>query len=209
MIAWDVYLVFIGACFVLCITPGPDMVLVLSRSIAQGKKAGLMATLGITLGSYVHLIASVLGLSAILATSPLAFNMIKWLGAAYLLYMGVQALRQKQSPLTIATEGAAPIKYSKVLWQGFWSNVLNPKVALFFLALLPQFVDPKGAHRMIQLLILGLSLNIFGIFFNVILVYSASFVSQGLRNNPNISPILNKIMALVFITLGLRLFVEC
>lgn len=208
MISWDDYLIFLGACLMLCITPGPDMILVLSRSIAQGKKAGLMASLGINIGGYVHLTASVLGLSAILATSPLAFNIIKWLGAAYLIYMGIQAFLSKQSPFSIEAAGTKPLKYSKILWQGFWSNVINPKVALFFLALLPQFVDAQGTHRVIQLLVLGVSLSVFGVFFNIALVYGASFVSQGLRRNPNIAPLLSRIMAIVFMALGLRLFFE-
>src|SRR5579863_2123427 len=130
------YLLFVLAAFALILVPGPDMMYMLGRCLAQGRRAGMLSAIGFNLGGYVHLTAAVLGLSAILATSATAFTVVKWVGAAYLVYLGLGALRSKQGPLASGTEAVGSRRSRTILWQAFLSDVLNPKVALFFLALL-------------------------------------------------------------------------
>lgn len=136
--------VFIVACLTLSIVPGPDMVFLLGVSISKGSKAGLLATVGINAGAYVHLIAALLGISAVLAASAWAFTLIKWVGAAYLVYLGIKTLLSKSSSITLSHSKTSKSK-SNIFWQGFLSDVLNPKVAIFYLAFLPQFVDSNNA----------------------------------------------------------------
>ena len=204
----ETYLLFVGACVVLSLAPGPDMAYLLSRSIAQGKKAGLLAALGINIGAYVHAAAAVLGLSAILATSSLAYTIVKWAGACYLVYLGIQALRSNAAALKVSGSNKKPVKGTTILWQGFVSDVLNPKVALFFLAFLPQFVDPEAGNRTAQLLLLGATVNVVAIVINSLLVLFATRLTRRLRNSARITVWLNRVMGAVFISLGLRLAAE-
>jgi threonine/homoserine/homoserine lactone efflux protein len=203
----ETYLVFVGASIVLCIVPGPDMIYLVSRAIAQGRRAGVMAALGINLGAYVHLAAAVLGISAILLTSAFAFTVVKWAGAAYLVYLGIQALRAKASPLVLDTEAAGRTGRA-IFWQGFVSDVLNPKVAMFFLAFLPQFISAEAENPLGQLLLLGLTVNVIGITTNLILVWLSSGITGALRGNEAIARWLHKAMGAVFIYLGVRLVAE-
>ncbi|HQV31905.1 MAG TPA: LysE family translocator [Calditrichia bacterium] len=199
------FILFVSAAVLLCIVPGPDMVFLLSRTIAQGKKAGYLAALGINVGAYVHLIAAVLGLSALLAASSLAFTLVKWLGAAYLIYLGFGALRARSGPLAINSKGLDAQSHRAIFWQGFWSDVLNPKVATFFLAFLPQFVNPAAGNYLWQLLFLGVTVNMIGIAINVVLVYASGTVTRLLRQDPRIARYLGKAMGLVLLGLGIRL----
>jgi threonine/homoserine/homoserine lactone efflux protein len=139
------YALFVLASVILCITPGPDMIYMLSRCVAQGRRAGVMALLGINTGAYVHLLAAVTGLSAILATSATAFTVIKWIGAAYLVYLGLRTLVSRSGPLAVSAQGLKGRDMRAVFWQGFLSDALNPKVAMFYLALLPQFIPSAAA----------------------------------------------------------------
>ncbi len=201
----DSYLLFVLASVLLCIAPGPDMIFLLSRTLAQGRKAGIMAAIGINAGAYVHLLAAILGISAVLAASAWAFTLVKWAGAAYLIYMGIQILRSKQGQLTIDGSQVKQENYRRIFWQGFWSDVLNPKVALFFLAFLPQFVAPEANQPVLQILLLGLTLNVVAICINITLVYLAHALTAKLRANQRINQWLNKAMGAVFILLGLNL----
>ncbi len=204
----NTYLLFIVASIALCIAPGPDMIFILGRTLAQGRKAGIMAAIGINVGGYVHLFAAALGLSAILAASALAFTIVKWAGAAYLIYIGIQVLRSKQGALVINNDGAPAQKYGRIFWQGFLSDVLNPKVAIFFLAFLPQFVNLHNGHYTAQILLLGLTTNVIAIIINLLIVYFASLLTGRLRKNQKITAWLNRIMGLIFISLGLKLAQE-
>ena len=202
----ETYLVFVGASIVLCIVPGPDMIFLLSRAIAQGRRAGIAAAFGINLGAYAHLTAAVLGISAILLTSAFAFTLVKWAGAAYLVYLGIQALRAKASPLVLDSEGGRT--YRAIFWQGFASDVLNPKVAMFFLALLPQFISAESENPLAQLLLLGVTVNVIGITTSLILVWLSSGITGALRRNEAIARWLHKAMGAVFVYLGVRLVAE-
>ncbi len=199
------YLLFLSASLVLVLIPGPDMIYMLSRCIAQGRKAGVMAAIGFNLGGYVHLTAAVLGLSAILAASPMAFSAVRWIGAAYLVYLGIRTLLSKSGPLTLDTNTAYMRTSRTILWQAFLSDVLNPKVAMFFLALLPQFVDPHSAHPSLQIILLGVTSCAVALPINIAIVMAASRVTQSLRQSPRRAQWLQKFMGMIFVALGLRL----
>jgi threonine/homoserine/homoserine lactone efflux protein len=202
------YLLFIGAGLVLILVPGPDMIYLLSRCIAQGRRAGVLAALGINAGGYVHLTAAITGLSAILMTSAVAFTAVKWAGAAYLVYLGVGALRSRSGPISLSTNGLTGQSARAIFWQGFISDVLNPKVAVFFLALLPQFVHAQGEGVIGQLLLLGLTLNVMAISVNLVLVLISTRITEGLRRNNSIARWLQKAMGITFIGLGARLALD-
>jgi threonine/homoserine/homoserine lactone efflux protein len=202
------YLLFVTASLVLVLVPGPDMAYMLARCIAQGRRAGLLAALGFNLGGFVHLTAAVLGLSAILATSATAFAVVKWLGAGYLIYLGVSAFRSQRALI----DGSASVSSSRsdltILWQAFLGDVLNPKVAMFFLALLPQFIDPQGLHPTLQILLLGVTVMVIALPINLLLVLFSARVTAALRESPVIAARLQKAMGAVFVALGLRLAFE-
>ncbi|MBN3751522.1 LysE family translocator [Paraburkholderia sp. Tr-20389] len=155
-------MLFVVASLVLCLVPGPDMLFLLGRTIAQGRAAGLCAAFGINLGAYVHLLAAASGLSALLLASATAFTAVKWAGAAYLLYVGFEALRSKGS-LAFPVGDARTKALRHIFWQGFLSDVLNPKVALFYIALLPQFMSAHDPNPVKHLVALGVTGNMIGI----------------------------------------------
>ncbi len=204
------YLLFVLAAFVLCIVPGPDIAYLLSRCVAQGRKAGIFAALGINAGQIVHLAAAITGLSAILMTSATAFTVVKWVGAAYLIYLGITNLRRR-SPQSNATGERLPHEgHGAVFWQGFVSDVLNPKMAIFFLALLPQFVvvSADGGSPVGQLILLGLTVNVIALSVNLVLITASAEVTAKLRRESSIAGWLQKLMGATFIGLGVRLAFE-
>jgi threonine/homoserine/homoserine lactone efflux protein len=202
------YLLFVGASLVLILIPGPDMLYMLGRCVAQGRRAGLMAALGINAGAYVHLIAAVTGLSAILLTSSIAFATVKWIGAAYLVYLGINVLLDRGRGLELSTEGLDGRSLKAIFLQGFLSDALNPKVAMFFLAFLPQFVNVQAGHAVAQLLELGLTVNMLAIVVNGLIVAVSANLSQRLRKNARVARWLHKAMGLMFIGLGARVAAE-
>jgi threonine/homoserine/homoserine lactone efflux protein len=207
MIDLQTYLLFIGAVVVLVIAPGPDMAYMLTRTIVQGRRAGVLAAVGINAGAYVHVAAAVLGLTAILATSSVAFTVVKWMGACYLIWIGVQAITSKAGPINLGDGQAGQLNDKAIFWQGFLSDVLNPKVAIFFLAFLPQFIDADN-HKVTvtqQLLLLGVTGNVVAISINLVLVHFASIATASLRKNQRFVTWLNKIAGAVFVGLGIRL----
>lgn len=145
---------FTLASILLAITPGPDMIYIATRSIGQGRNAGVVSVLGIHTGILIHTLAAVLGLSALIAASAIAFSIVKYAGAAYLIYIGIQTFLGKSEKLEV--KSTAQAKLSEVFYQGLLVNLLNPKVILFFLAFLPQFVNPTWGSVKIQLLLLGI-----------------------------------------------------
>lgn len=202
------FLLFLSASILLNIAPGPDMVYIVSRSIAQGRKAGFFSSFGVCTGALVHVIASALGLSAILATSAMAFTIVKWIGAIYLIYLGLQALLSKNSSMFLNTEGIKKQNEWAIFRQGMLIDILNPKVAIFFLAFLPQFIDPSSQYRTFQIFMLGFLVILIALIWEFILVYFATKITITLRRNAWISNGLNKTMGLIFIALGLRLATE-
>ncbi len=206
---------FILTGILLNITPGSDTMYIITRSISQGNKAGLYSVLGIVSGILVHTLLAALGLSIILANSPLAFTIVKYIGASYLCYLGFKMLTTKAKPVIAealldnqSVMQAKALDYGKIYKQGVLTNTLNPKVALFFLAFFPQFIDPSYTHSALSFLILGLTFAVTGLVWCLCLALLASRFSQKLRENPAIESMLNKISGVVFIGLGIKLLTE-
>jgi threonine/homoserine/homoserine lactone efflux protein len=151
---------FVAAALALLLMPGPAVIYVVTRSVDQGRPAGLASVLGVGIGSLVHIAFAAVGLSALLASSAAAFGVVKWLGAAYLIWLGLQRLLTRGEDAPAAVE---PDHLSRIFLQGVVVNVLNPKTALFFLAFLPQFVDPSRGPVWIQVSVLGLTLASLGL----------------------------------------------
>lgn len=207
------YLAFMAASLLLSITPGSDSMYIITRSVSQGNKAGIYSVLGIVSGILVHTLLAALGLSILLASSPLAFTIVKYIGASYLCYLGFKMLTSKQDALiteslTENTKLAKTLDYQKIYQQGVLTNTLNPKVALFFVAFFPQFVDPSYAHSTLSFLILGLTFAITSLVWCLCLALLASRFSEKLRENPAIESMLNKISGVVFIGMGIKLLTD-
>jgi threonine/homoserine/homoserine lactone efflux protein len=167
-------LLFTLAGLLLNLTPGPDVLYVVSNALRNGARAGVVAALGITAGCFVHIVAATVGVSALLAASSLAFTALKWLGAAYLVYVGIRLLLAKaHDAMNLEAVGAYSTraegqKHAKTVFlRGFWTNALNPKVALFFLAFLPQFIGPAVEHKSLAFLGLGLLFTFNGMWVNI------------------------------------------
>jgi RhtB (resistance to homoserine/threonine) family protein len=195
---------FFLAGILLNLTPGPDTVYILGRSIAQGREAGVASALGICVGSIFHTCAAALGLSAILATSALAFGTIKLIGGVYLIFLGIKMILDRRKQLSL------PSKFRRrtaaaAFRQGVFTNILNPKVALFFLAFLPQFIDPASSTKVLAFLTLGLTFVTTGTIWCLILAWFASVLSERLRTNETITQWLNRTAGALFVFLGLRL----
>jgi len=195
---------FLAAGILLNLTPGPDTVYILGRSIAQGREAGIASALGICVGSIFHSCAAALGLSAILATSAVAFAAIKLLGGAYLIFLGIKMLLDRRRQLTLPSNFRRRTTIA-AFRQGVFTNVLNPKVALFFLAFLPQFIDPASKMKVFAFLMLGLTFVTTGTIWCLILAWFASAFSERLRTNETIGQWLNRAAGALFVFLGLRL----
>ena len=195
---------FLTAGILLNLTPGPDTVYILGRSIAQGREAGVASALGISLGSIFHTSAAAVGLSAILATSALAFGTIKLLGGAYLIFLGIKMLLDRKKQLNLPSNFRRRTS-TAAFRQGILTNVLNPKVALFFVAFLPQFIDPASNMKVASFLALGFTFVATGTIWCLILAWFASAFSERLRKNGTISQWLNRTAGAFFVFLGLRL----
>lgn len=193
---------FALASLLLNLTPGNDMLYVASRSTGQGVKAGIVSALGISGGCIIHMLAAVAGLSAILAKSSTAFDIIKFAGAAYLIFLGIKAFTNKTTPLKL--ESVKSSSYNKLFWQGLMTNVLNPKVALFFLAFLPQFVNIHENSVQWQILFLGTWFNISGTIVNILVAILFGKISGMLSRSPGFLQWQQRITGFVLIGLGIK-----
>ena len=201
---------FIISGLLLNIMPGPDSLLIMTRSATQGWRAGSAAALGIGAGTMIHIFAAALGLSALLSTSAAAFTVVKWVGAAYIIYVGIGMLRAKlrgdaDSDQATAAAANARLPYRNIFFQGFLTNVLNPKVALFFLAFVPQFISADSTSKPLAFIILGCVFNFNGMLWcNGLAVFTA-FASARLKVKPLVALWLNRVTGGLFLALGLRL----
>lgn len=195
---------FLATGILLNLTPGPDTVYILGRSIAQGREAGVASALGISLGSIFHTCAAALGLSAVLATSAIAFGTIKLLGGGYLIFLGIKMILDRRKQLSLPSNFRRRTTIA-TFREGILTNILNPKVALFFLAFLPQFIDPASNMKIAAFIILGLSFVATGTVWCLILAWFASVFSERLRKSETISQWLNRTAGALFVFLGLRL----
>ncbi|MGL4605379.1 MAG: LysE family translocator, partial [Iodobacter sp.] len=176
---------FIISGLLLNIAPGPDSLLIVSRSAAQGWRAGSAAALGIGSGTMVHIFAAAFGLSALLAASATAFTLVKYMGAAYLLYIGVKSLLSASKAATAAAP-LQPSGYGSIFGQGFLTNLLNPKVALFFLAFVPQFIAADAPSKPLAFILLGCIFNANGMIWCHFLAFSSARISRHIRISPRL-----------------------
>lgn len=181
MFDWTTLTLFFVAAAVLLLTPGPAVLYIVARSIDQGRVAGLVSVAGVSTGTLFHVVAAALGISAILVTSAAAFALVKYLGAAYLVYLGVRKLLEKSPEMDTAV--AEPQAYSRTFYQGVVVNVLNPKTALFFFAFLPQFVNPSQGAVAFQMLILGILFVLMGVLSDGMYAMLAGTAGGWLRGN--------------------------
>ncbi|EIJ79090.1 amino acid transporter LysE [Bacillus methanolicus PB1] len=195
---------FLVAAILLNLTPGTDTMYIVSRSISQGRTAGIYSALGITAGVVVHTLLAAFGLSVILIQSAFLFNLIKIIGAIYLVYLGFKTIMAKK---TANEQKSLPKEANKKIFlQGMITNVTNPKVALFFLAFLPQFIHTDaGVTSPIPFIILGLTFAVTGGTWCLITAYFASMATNKLRENSKVASVLNKLTGIIFISLGLKL----
>lgn len=202
------YIGFLIAGIILNITPGNDTIYILTRSIAQGRKAGYYSVLGIVSGAAIHTLFAALGLSVILMQSSLLFHIIKYVGVAYLAYLGIIMLVSKKQIIEINCGESNQQSLRKVYRQGFLTNLLNPKVALFYLSFLPQFISAGENYGPLPFLILGFTFMTTGTLWCLFLAYGSSKISQTLRKNDKIGFFMQKLSGLVFIGLGLNLLAK-
>ncbi len=192
---------FLLAALGLLLIPGPSVLYVITRSVEQGRRAGLASVLGIELASLVHTAAAALGLSAVLLTSALAFSVVKYLGAAYLIYLGLRTLltreKNRQAPLQV------PKRFSQLFTQGFLVNLLNPKTALFFYAFLPQFVNPARGAVGAQILLFGVLFVLLASCTDSLYALLSSQVGSMLSRNGSIRRVQRYVTGSVYIVLGI------
>ncbi|MDT9697310.1 LysE family translocator [Streptomyces sp. P17] len=206
MVDMSLYAAFLVAAFALCITPGPDMVFIVAMGGRGGPSAGVMAAFGVACAMLVHTVAAALGLSALFTTLPTLYHVLRWVGAAYLLYLAVKAFRDRSVP---GEDGSADSGSGmrRAFWQGAVTNLLNPKVILFNVAFLPQFVDPSLGHVPGQLLLLGGTLVLMGFLWDGFVGLLAGRLADLLRRSRRVNRWLNIVSGTVFTGLAVRLAV--
>lgn len=206
-------LFFMAAGLLLNLTPGPDVLYIVTNALRSGARAGVVAAFGITAGCFVHIFAAAVGVSALMAASSLAFNALKWAGAAYLVYVGLRMLLTTPATDTpVAADliaagarekGARRLK--SIFFQGFWTNTLNPKVALFFLAFVPQFITPDMQNKPLAFLLLGLLFNFNGLWVNIGWALAAAWMARRLKAVQRSMNLLERAAGVMFVGFGLKL----
>ena len=200
--------IFIVSGLLLNIAPGPDSLFIMTRSAMQGWRAGSIAALGIGSGTLLHIFAAALGVSAIIATSSNAFFVLKCIGAIYLVYVGISLVFSKQKSFKeniTSNSKSNEMSYRKIYIQGFLTNVLNPKVALFFLAFVPQFISPDAVHKSLAFITLGLIFNFNGMLWCHFLAIATAFASRKIQVSNVAAFWLNRLTGAIFISLGIKL----
>src|SRR5688572_25435366 len=198
---------FILSGLLLNMAPGPDSLLIVTRSAAQGWRAGSAAALGIGAGTFVHVFAAALGLSAVLATSATAFALVKYAGAAYLLYVGLTLLvgKRRSAAEPAGSAGVAPLPLPRIFFQGFLTNVLNPKVAVFFLAFVPQFIAADAPNKALAFIALGCIFNLNSMLWCHFLALSTALASRRVRVGAGTARWIERGVGAVFVSFGVKL----
>jgi RhtB (resistance to homoserine/threonine) family protein len=199
---------FVVAVFLLNVTPGPDTAYIVGRSVAQGRGAGLMSALGISAGCCVHSLACAFGLTALLAASATAFTVIKFAGAIYLIYLGTRLIFAKPAAAEATGESraaGAPKSLKQLFLQGFWTNVLNPKVVLFFVSFFPQFVTTGSDQKALAFLTLGAVFVAMSMLWNSFVAWIAGSVTQRFSGKPSVKKWLDRGVGSAFVGLGIKL----
>ncbi len=210
MIAPSDLFTFMAVVLGLFLVPGPAVLLVITRTAQGGRRTGILTGLGIATGDLIHTLAAAVGLSALLATSALAFTVVKFAGAAYLLYLGVRAIAAKPTPKSdAAPRAAAPaVTPARAFWQAIPAEVLNPKTALFFLAFLPQFVRADHAAPFAQFVVLGLVFVAMSAAYTTLLVFAIGPIGRALKRVSWLAKWQGKIIGSIFIALGLKVAMQ-
>jgi threonine/homoserine/homoserine lactone efflux protein len=206
MIGIHDFCLFIVSGLLLNVAPGPDTAYIVARSVQLGWRGGIAAALGIGTGCLTHVFAAAIGLSALLMTSAALFTALKWLGAAYLWYLGFSMLLSRSKPASLASSGAHDlVSLSRVFWQGALTNMLNPKVALFFLAFLPQFVDADARHKPAAFVALGLIFIINGTIWCLGVAVFTAIAARRVRQSGRVVAFTNRGVGALFVYLGARI----
>jgi threonine/homoserine/homoserine lactone efflux protein len=195
------FLLFVSAGLVLLLTPGPAVFYIIARSIDQGRPAGLVSTIGVGVGTMFHVVAAAFGISALLVSSALLFNIVKFLGAGYLIYLGIRKLFVEKE--VVEAKEVEPASLRQIFYQGMIVNILNPKTALFFFAFLPQFADPTQGAITGQIFLLGLILVLMGLFTDGSYAFLAGTAGNWLKNNLRVLRAQRILAGSLYIALGM------
>lgn len=207
MIPFDDLILFAGAALLMVLTPGPNMIYLISRSICQGWRAGLLSLLGVISGFLVHMLAAAAGLTALFLAIPFAYEVLKWIGAAYLLYLAWQAVKPgARSPFE--TRNLPIDSPRRLFFMGFVTNLLNPKIAVFYLSIFPQFVSPEHGSVFLQSIHLGVTQIVVSFSVNLAIVLSASRISVWFARNPGWLNVQRYVMGTVLAGMAVRLAAE-
>ena len=199
------FYLFLSVSILVNLSPGPDMIYTAARSLSQGTKAGILSALGIFSGCLFHITAAIFGLSKIIQESILLFSIIKYAGAVYLIYLGLKSLFRKNKTADKIVELPA-MSYRKIYLQGMFTNLLNPKVAIFFISFLPQFIDPTSAHLSEQIGFLGLWFAVQGTLILIIVASVTGIFRNMLQHNRNFWNWEEKITGIILVGLGIKIF---
>ncbi|MEV4256643.1 LysE family translocator [Spirillospora sp. NPDC049652] len=209
MVDFSLYAAFLGAALALCLIPGPDMMFIVAMGGRGGPATGALAAAGVATGALVHAIAAMLGLSALFAALPTLYHVLRWAGAAYLVFLAIKAFRERAAgPAAEGDEGAGRVAgpgRRRAFWQGMVTNLLNPKVILFNIAFLPQFVNPGLGHPMLQFMILGVTLVLIGLAVDGTVGVLSGRLAAALRRSRRAARALNVFGGVVFTGLAARL----
>lgn len=201
------FMTFMMTALFFLMIPGIDTVFVLNKSIGQSRRAGVYATFGVNSGVLVHTLFAALGLSILVAKSAVAFDILKYVGAGYLIYLGILQLKNKDNILSNQEGKQDPKTVKSSFWSGFMTNALNPKVALFFLAFFPQFINPTQLENPVPFILLGLTYGLIGVVWFLILTVFAGLFSKKIQQHPQAGVRLNKISGVVFILMAIKIAV--
>lgn len=202
------WLLFFSAVIAFNLSPGPDLIFILTKTISGGRKVGVAASLGVCVGALFHVVIAAVGLSAILVSSALAFSIIKYIGAGYLLYLAYQAFRSSGTPLSVEAEANFKGSAWKAFKQGILIDVFNPKVAIFFMAFLPQFVRDDAGSTSWQLFYLGLLVILVAVVVELMYILLAAMFTEKLRDNRSFGLWLDRTVGVIFVGLGLKLAIS-
>lgn len=199
---------FVVSVLLLNLTPGPDTAFIVGRAVAQGRWAGVLSALGIGLGCCVHAVAAAIGLSAVIAASPTAFAVIQYVGAAYLVWLGVRMVCARPAAVTDPAPVMEIWSGARIFWQGFLTNVLNPKVVFFFLSFFPQFIDSRADDRALGFGLLGAVFVLMSTAYNSALAWTAGTLTARLRRAPSAQVWLMRLTGAAFVAIGFKLAVS-
>lgn len=207
----DNYILFLAASVLLVLTPGPNLLYLISRTLCQGRKAGLVSLAGTTTGFIAHILAAALGLSAVFIAVPIAYEVLRWAGACYLLWLAWDAIRPTPggaSTGVFVARGLPPMSAAKLFRTGILTSILNPKVALFYLALFPQFVRPDRGSVLLQSLVLGVTQIVIAVIGDLMFVLSAAAISKWLGQRPAWAKAQRWVLSSVFAAIAAKLVLD-